>query len=267
MHNKEIIGLIPAAGTARRISPLPCSKELFPIGLHTPHQDCGSRPKVVCHYLLEKMRFAGVTKTFIILREGKWDIPAYLGDGKMLDMHLAYLMMDLPFGVPFTLDQAYPFVKTSIVAFGFPDIIFEPNNAYLKLLERQSESFADLVLGLFPAYKPHKMDMVDLDINGRIREILIKPDKTHLRYTWIIAVWTSTFTNFMHEFVMNTLEVTNKNKTSTIVRDNEIYFGDIIQGAIQEKMDIQTVFFKGGTYLDIGTPEDMAKAFKFYNKY
>ncbi len=28
----EVIGLIPAGGQAKRLSPLPCSKELYPIG-------------------------------------------------------------------------------------------------------------------------------------------------------------------------------------------------------------------------------------------
>ena len=97
----KVLGLIPAAGKAARLSPLPFSKELYPIGFGPVGQGHSLRPKVVCHYLLEKMQFAGITKAYIILRNGKWDIPAYLGDGKMLDMNLAYLIMRLPFGVPY----------------------------------------------------------------------------------------------------------------------------------------------------------------------
>ena len=118
----EIVGLIPAGGKGKRIAPLPCSKELYPVGFHNAHEELGLRPKVVSHYLLEKMRLAAVTNAYVILRKGKWDIPGYFSDGKMLEMNLAYLMMDLPFGVPYTLDQAYPFVKDSTVVFGFPDI-------------------------------------------------------------------------------------------------------------------------------------------------
>ena len=98
----ELIGLIPAGGQATRIAPLPCSKEIFPVGFRKINEEEEVRPKAVCHYLLEKMRLAGVTKSFIILREGKWDIPTYLGDGTLLDMHLAYLMMGLPYGAPYT---------------------------------------------------------------------------------------------------------------------------------------------------------------------
>ena len=109
------------------------------------------RPKVVSHYLLEKMRLAGANKAFIVLRDGKWDIPKYFGAGSMLDMNLAYLMMGLPYGAPYTADQAYPFLKNSLVAFGFPDILFGPDDAYCQLLQRQAAVHADIVLGLFPA--------------------------------------------------------------------------------------------------------------------
>lgn len=139
----EIIGLIPAAGKAERISPLLCSKELYPIGFRFVGQGKSMRPKVVSHFLLDKMRKANILKSYIIIRDGKWDIPAYFGNGKMVDMDLAYLLMDLPFGVPFTLDQGYPFVHHAKVAFGFPDIIFEPDDAFVKLIEKQESSGAE----------------------------------------------------------------------------------------------------------------------------
>ena len=82
------MGLVPAGGKGKRISPLPCSKELYPVGFHDAHEDLGLRPKVVSHYLLEKMRLANITKTYIILRKGKWDIPAYFGDGKIREDEL-----------------------------------------------------------------------------------------------------------------------------------------------------------------------------------
>ncbi len=97
----EVVGLLPASGQATFIIPLPCSKELYPVSLQRIDEDGDLRPKAVCIYLLERMRLAGITKAYIILRNGKWDIPAYLGDGKILNMHFAYLMMRLPFGTPY----------------------------------------------------------------------------------------------------------------------------------------------------------------------
>jgi glucose-1-phosphate thymidylyltransferase len=260
---REVIGLVPAGGQATRIAPLPCSKELYPVGFRPVDKDHSLRPKVVCHYLLEKMRLAGATKAYIVLRQGKWDIPAYLGDGAMLDMHLAYLMMHLPFGAPYTLDQAYPFVQDVLVAFGFPDIIFQPDDAFVQLLARQAAEHADIVLGLFPAHQPQKVDMVDLDDDGRVRLIVIKPPQTHLCYTWIIAVWTPVFTRFLHEHLAAIQNVNEQDDAgNSAPEQRELFVGDVIQAAIHDNLRVEAVLFPDATYLDIGTPDDLVKAIR-----
>jgi glucose-1-phosphate thymidylyltransferase len=258
---QEIVGLLPAAGQATRIAPLPCSKELYPIGLRHVEGERSPRPKVACHYLLEKMRLAGVTKVYIVLRKGKWDIPAYLGDGAMLDMHLAYLMMRLPFGAPYTLDQAYPFVHNALVVFGFPDIVFRPDDAFVQLLSHQATTHADVVLGLFPTDQSQRMDMVELDDDGRVRQIVIKPSQTNLRYTWIIAVWTPIFTRFMHRHLA---AVQDSDKRSDAVvsvpPQREWFVGDVIQAAVHGGLRVEAVPFPDGDCLDIGTPDNLVKA-------
>ena len=251
---REVIGLMPAAGKASRLPALPCSKELYPIGYDARNFS----PKVVSHYLLENMRMADIKRAYIILRKGKWDIPAYFGDGKMLEMHLGYLLMDLPYGVPYTLDQAYPFVKEAVVALGFPDIIFEPEDAFVRLLEKQKQSNADIVLGLFHTPNAHKTDMVDLDDSGRIRSIQVKPIQTDLKYAWGIAVWGPSFTEFMHDYVLSQSNSFENNPEVDLQR--EMFVGDVIQAAIENGMQIDPVIFKDGSYVDIGTPEDLIKA-------
>ncbi len=257
----EVIGLLPAGGKATRIAPLPCSKELFPIGFQQVEEGNSFRPKVVCHYLLEKMQLAGIVNTYIVLRDGKWDIPTYLGDGAMLNMNFAYLLMRLPSGVPYTIDQAYPFVQDAIVAFGFPDIIFKPDDAFEQLLTKQAKTNADVVLGLFPVDEPQKWDMVDIDDNGRIRQIIIKPPQTHLRYTWIIVVWKPVFTQFIHEY-LSKAQVTKKhiNVGHEASGEGELFMSDIIQRAIDNDMQVESVIFPDNTCLDIGTPDDLKKA-------
>jgi len=258
---RKIIGLIPAAGKAARLAPLPCSKELFPIGFRPVDRNRSLRPKVVCHYLLEKLRTAGVTEAYLILRKGKWDIPAYFGDGKMLNMHLAYLMMDLPFGVPYTLDQAHPFVQDAMVAFGFPDIIFDRDDAFVQLLNRQAESNAEIVLGLFPSDHPQKWDMVDVDEEGRIRRIVIKSFGVRLRYAWIIAVWTPVFTGFLHQYIADRKHMEEHGSSQNRIADApELCIGDVIQAAIHNGFQIDSVRFPDSSCLDIGTPEDMVTA-------
>lgn len=262
-NTQEVIGLVPASGTASRLAPLPFSKELYPVGLRIEEESGAQRPKAVCHYVLERMRLAAITKTYIVIRKGKWDLPGYLKDGKLIDMHLAYLIMDLPYGVPYTLDQAYPFLQNAVVAFGFPDIIFQPEDAFVRLFHRQAETDADLVLGLFEAVDPRKVDMVDQDSDGRIRGIQVKPALTQLRYTWLMAVWTPIFTRFMHEYVIIDQKRMSNSKADVKYEDDaELFIGDVIQSAVEQDMRIDSVVFKKGKYLDIGTPEAIAKAIK-----
>ena len=47
-------------------------------------------------------------------------------------MQLGYLVTEKTFGPPYTLDEAYPFVRGRRVALGFPDILIEPQNAYAR---------------------------------------------------------------------------------------------------------------------------------------
>ncbi len=251
-RQKEVVGLMPAGGRATRIAPLPCSKELYPIGLRPVDGGPGKHPKVVCHYLLEKMRLAGISKTYIVLRKGKWDIPAYLGDGALLDMHLAYLMTGLPFGVPYTLDQAHPFVRDAVVAFGFADILFQAEDAFSQLLAHQQISQSDVILGLFPVDDPHKVDMVDLDRQGRVQQIIIRPSHSSLRYTWGIAVWTTAFTQFMHDYLAN--------RKGPARDEPELFMGHVFQAAVHEGLRVEAVQVSDHAYLDMGTPEDLARA-------
>jgi glucose-1-phosphate thymidylyltransferase len=257
----EIVGLVPAAGTGSRLGQLPCSKELLPVGFQNNRAGTQMHAKVVSHYLMERMQRAKVSKVFVILRKGKWDIPAYFGDGKNLGISLAYLMMDLPFGVPYTLDQAYPFVKDSLVVFGFPDILFEPKDAYEQLLETQNKSGSDIVLGIYQADQPHLMDMVDIDNLGCVKRIDIKPASTDLQYTWIIAAWTPVFTRYMHDYVFEQKAKLNSDHPfQPNSDDKELHLGQVIDSAIQNGIQIETVIFSQNAYLDIGNPKNLKKA-------
>jgi glucose-1-phosphate thymidylyltransferase len=256
-HRREVIGLIPAAGQATRLAPLPCSKEIYPIGFLLDGIGA-QRPKAACQYLLEKMRAADIAKLYIVLREGKWDIPAYFRGGTMLGMHLGYLIVEPNSGPPYTLDEAYPFVRDAIIAFGFPDILFEGDHAFRQLLSHQAHCSADIVLGLFPADRPEEMDMVELGENGRVRDLIIRPTQTGLRYSWDVAVWTPTFTEFLHQYVA-------RNKASTVLSP-ELSVGEVIQAAIRQNLRVDGLQVSEEPYLDIGTPHGLAEALRRYGR-
>lgn len=263
---KRLVGLIPAAGQGTRIAPLPMSKELFPLGFRQVNGKAGVRPKVVGHYLLEKMRMAGVTEAFLTLRPGKWDIPEFFGDGSDLGMRLAYLTVHVPFGVPFSLNQAYPFIRDATVVFGFPDILFQPAQAYQVLLQRLGRGSADVVLGLFPTAQPEKAGVVDFDEAGRVSGIFEKSTFTHLPYMWAIAAWQPTFTEFLHQFVseqQRQLIGDLPPRALTVLPPyTELPIGDVMQKAINAGLRVEAKPFEMGQCLDIGTPENLVTAIR-----
>ena len=258
----EVVGLIPAAGKASRISPIPCSKELMPIGLGKL-SDGRVRLKVVSHYLLDKYRAAGVSKVYFILRNGKWDIPDYYGDGSMMDMDFAYLLMNLPYGVPYTVGQAYPFVREAKVMMGFPDMLFGPDDAFALADETLIKKKADMVIGLYPPKddrQVRKSDMVQWDRKtGRIERIVVKPEISDLDYIWIFAVWTPVFSKFMHDY----LQIESKErKHSDIAKENHL--GHVVQDAIVAGLNVYGHAFPNHHVIDIGTMDELAEAYHQY---
>ncbi len=258
----DVVGLVPAAGRGNRIAPSPCSKELYPIGFRRDERSGEPRVRVASHHLFDKMREAGVATAYVILRDGKWDIPAYFGEGKMVGIHLAYLVVKDSRGPPDSLDRAFPFVSGKPVAFGFPDILFGPDDVFERLLTRMAEANTDAVLGLYPAHDCRVMDMVDIHSDGRVRSIVLKPPSTDLRYTWLCAVWTPLFTECMHEFVAS--QVTDEGHDKIAQRNmdaqGDLPVGAVIAAAIERGLRISSVVFPDGTYIDIGTPCDLVRA-------
>jgi glucose-1-phosphate thymidylyltransferase len=254
---REIVGVIPAGGQATRLAHLPCSKELFPIGWHVDNND-NVKPKVVSQYLLEKYKAAGIKKCYLILRKGKWDIPQYYGDGEVVDMDIAYLMMNLPHGHPFTLDQAFPFTQNNLVAFGYPDILFSPDDGFTQLVRKQTETNADVVLGIFPIRKDQRWtDILAFDNAGKIKTVSLgDPSKATQRIGWSIALWTPKFSAFMHDFLGSAI---NSNRL-TAPNGKEYTMNHVFQAALDNGMAVDYVTFQSGYVHDVGTPDDLFSA-------
>jgi glucose-1-phosphate thymidylyltransferase len=255
MASDDVVGLVPCGGHATRLAPLPCSKEVLPIG--TRRMPDGSlRPKVVSHYLLEKMAHAAIRRAFLILREGKWDIADYYRDGHAFGMDFGYLMTRLPYGPPYTLDQAYPFVRGSRVAFGFPDILFGPRDAFARALQKLAATHADLVLGLYRAH-PGYSDMVATDRGGRVRDLLIHPNEPKLTLGWVFAVWSPSFSEFLHHYLAVPRTSAQQPQAGLPA---ELSVGHVIQAAIRDGLHANSVTFARHDYLDVGTPEGLQQA-------
>ena len=262
----EVVGVVPAAGRSRRLGLLPCSKELFPIGFMATDRNRHPGPKVVSQYLLESFRLAGIEKAYIVIREGKWDIPQYFADGRSLEMDLAYVVIRDSSGPPDSVNRAYPFIVGKTVAFGFPDIVLHPPDIFDRLLKHLKRRSCDLVLGLFPAHDCRAMDMVETDQNGRVRRVWLKPDRTSLRYAWVCAVWGPIFTEFLHDALSSGsgLRRMGLRKSRKIDAQGDVPVGAVIKAAVRQGLSVDSVTFPRGAYLDIGTPADLRKAVRTY---
>ncbi len=247
---RELVGLVPAAGRASRLGELlPASKEVLPV----PSEDGGpARP--ACHDLLSAFALAGVDRAFVLLRDGKWDVPGTLGDGAAFGLHLAYVVLQPTPGVPFTLAAAAPFVQGADVALGFPDILLQPRDLLLRLRAHHDAGEADCSLALVPCDRPWASDVVGLDEAGRVTRIEIKSRAAGPAWTWVLAIWSPRFTDFLLRFVA-------EHRDHPEAADGrELHVGDVLAAAIDHGLRVSALAADEGRSLDLGTPESLRRA-------
>lgn len=151
------IGIVPAAGRAERLQPLPCSKEVYPIG---------GRP--VMDYVVERLRAADCRELRVVTRPDKADVVE----------HARELGADVVLGEPPTLAASVALglrglADSDVVLVGLPDTLWEPIDGYVQLLEHLGEG-PDAVLGVFESDEPERSDVVVLDEQGAVRRVHVK---------------------------------------------------------------------------------------------
>lgn len=249
------VGLVPAAGRGSRIR-LPFSKELYPVRFGTVGSDLESRPITALELLLDQFANGGAQTAFVVIRDGKWDIPRHLGTRTRSGLELAYLIIDASAGVPYSLDMAHGFLDDALVLMGFPDVLIEPDDAFAPVVDRLEAGNADVVLGLFPALDPPCFDQVALDRAGRVVAIRPKPVTEPLDYAWAIAAWRPGFTQFLHDRTM----LMTRSQRPLAEDGREYSVGHAIADALKEGLVVEGVLLEGGSFLDIGTPQGLASA-------
>jgi glucose-1-phosphate thymidylyltransferase len=261
---KNVVGVIPAAGSGTRVSPLPLSKELFPVSIDEDGESgsgsvsAGSYIRVASSFLADQMIAAGTGKIYWVIRRGKWDIPDYFTNIEAGDNKFAWIVVNETKSVSETIDKAYSFLENQIVLTGFPDIVISPDNALSVLYDNLIKTDGDVLLGLFPASDSASVDMVDFDKDSEkeiniVHSIQVKPSSTNLRYTWLLAVWRPAFTNFLHHSVNGHLRVKDVDKVNE--KNNELHLGFVLNEAIKEGFKVYGRLFRNGSYRDYGNKE------------
>jgi len=254
---RDVLALIPAGGRGSRIAPIPGSKELFPIGFTDVDSD-EPKVRVISQYLFERLVAGGVGQGIVVLRQGKWDIPAYYGEGAPAGMRLSYVVVGETLGPPDTIDRAYAFARHSVVAFGFPDILLGPPDVYDQLLCRMDVGDVDVVLGLHDVVERSASDMVEVDQDNRVRGIYLKDVTSTLPQCWACAVWGPSFTEFMHASVREHRDRT-ADSFASIDAGGDLPMGLILKQAVEAGLNIAGVRFKGEHWIDVGSPRDLLR--------
>lgn len=274
----EIVGLIPAAGHARRLGLSTGSKELLPVvqpfvaqppsNADTPDSNNASvdnTPKPAAAFLLKQMADAGCQRAIFILRAGKWDIAQAFGTGENSGIPLAYVTIEDSWGPPFTLRQAFPFLADAGAATGFPDILIEPPDAMAQIINRLRHSDAQVVLATFPASREDDCDLAIAQATGKITKIAPKetdPPWNAGSRTWLLAAWRPTFTDFFQK-TLSRFATEMACLPTTAKRD--LPMGALFSAALEAGLAIDSVHFPAGRFLDIGTPERFARADTFFS--
>ena len=254
-----IIGLIPAAGLAKRLGLHSGSKELLPVQTGVPN----ASPRVVSEFLLEQMARAGCQRVFFVIRPGKFDIIEHFDNGTNFGLPIGYLLMDAPYGPPFTISQAFPFIEGASVLTGFPDILMDPPDVCEQIVLKLRKSQADIVLATFPCGPEHGCDLAEVDAQGHIVKIVPKEYNPVWRddsRTWLAAAWRHPFTTFFAAIVQ---KLRTEVEAMPANSNPEWPLGIILVEALKAGMTLEAVHFKKGRFLDIGTPERLAQASAF----
>lgn len=243
----DLVAVLPAAGSGSRLR-LDGSKELVAIGPEPGDQ----RP--VIDWALRRVSGAGVRRAAVVTAEGKQDLQAALARGGAPDSWPDVEVLCTP-PTPssvHTVAVALERDTTATWLLVYPDILTTPSSALTTLVRHARRGSSDVTLALFPSDRPDKVDMVDIDEQGRLLGLRIKQPDAGLRFTWAYACWRPSFT----ELILQEL-----GRSGEIPEDgHELHLGNLLQRAVGRGLSLNTIAFETGFALDIGTGGDLRRA-------
>jgi len=248
------------AGRGTRLG-LSISKELALLG------SAAEGSPVLSEIMLQRMADAGIREIVLVVAAHKQDICDHFGSvyvceagsntmAEDLQLGLQYVSADNSPSTPASLDAAYELVKDRVCALGFADILYSNCPGYRRALAALNNGKADVVLGLFPSNQAADVDMVSFDANDRVTDIVIKrPEGARLFYTWSLAVWRPSFTEFLHS-----QQALRKQAEYQDPLARELYVGDVFLAAMDQGLKVDAVVVSSQPSLDAGTPASLALA-------
>lgn len=232
-HNKEKFAVILAGGKGTRLAPFTATlpKPLMPIG-----------DKAILEIILSRLSDNGVKSAILAVNHMAHLIQAYFGNGEKFGISLEYSIENSPLGTvgPISLIDKLP--KSFIVMNGdiLTDISFE---ALCKSHEQSKK-----LLTVCVSKRKHVIDygVIGLDIEkNTVNSFKEKP---------------------IEEFYVSMgIYVFERSLLNLVPKDKSFGFDQLIKKMISKKIDIN-IFRHSGYWLDIGRPDDYAKANEDFSK-
>ena len=162
----KLVGVVPAAGYARRLQPLSGSKEVYPVD---------GRP--VMDYVVDRMRAADCDELRVVTRPDKEDVIANA------NRHGATVVLGTPKSLSASIALGVAgLAGADVVLLGFPDTVWRAPAAFEPLVSALEGHEA--ALGLFPTAEPETCDTVTCDAEGRVTAIEVKAPEPASDLLW-----------------------------------------------------------------------------------
>lgn len=216
------IGIVPAAGRAARLQPLAGSKELLA---------AGGRP--VLEYVVERMQAAGADEIRVVTRPDKQDVIAYAAR-----LGATVLVGEPPSSAESVLLAVQGLSADDVAMIGFPDTVWTDTTGFADvtaLLTRET----DVALGLFRGRDDAQLRRSDVVVlaGNRVTAVEVKPERPPSGLLWGCAAARAGALDGL----------AGREHPGELFA--ELAAEGRVAGVVLE-----------GTFLDVGTPADLAEA-------
>jgi dTDP-glucose pyrophosphorylase len=238
---KVRLGVIPAAGSGRRLGPFPNAipKELLPVG-----------EKAVIEHVVEAMTIAGIRDVVIVCSPHKHGLSDYLGSGKRFGVNLSYVIQDERLGLADAVLSSEHLVDESF-AVVLGDNFFYPKSFLGELISYHVDMGADATLGVADVEDVSRHGIISPE-EDRIVDIVEKPSQEKA-FSRLGAIGMYVFSHEIFDAIKKT-EPGHK---------GEIQLTDSVKVMIDQKKKV--LYRKiDGIHIDVGTPGDLMRANDWY---
>src|SRR5829696_2352059 len=216
----RVVGVLPAAGRAARLQPLTGSKEML---------ELAGRP--VLEYAVVRLRAGGANEIRVVTRPDKDDLRthALALELELVDAEPESLAASIAAGV----ERLAP---DDAVLIDLPDSVWEPVDGFAQLVEAL-EPGTDVVLAVFRSAEPERGDVVEVDTDGAVHRVSVKPAEPTGDLVWGAAAARVSALGELRRYA-----------------DPGQLFDELARGG-----RVRAVRFPG-EFIDIGTKEGLARA-------